>query len=927
MSDSSWSRVRELFAAAVDLPATEQAEFVGRECGDDGGLQERVLRLLAADTSTGTPIDDPGRAFASSPTFDYIGHHIGDYEVIRVLGRGGMGVVFEAHQRQPQRSVALKMMASPLVTEAERMRFEFEIEALGQLRHPSIAQVFGAGSWLDEATGRMLPWYAMELIEDAQPIDRYARSHELDARQRIELLTATAAAVQHGHARGILHRDLKPDNILVDPVGRPHLIDFGTARSTQPTSVRFTMTGMMLGTPTYMSPEQFAGDPDAVDAQSDVYSLGVVLYQLLTDQLPLDPGADEWTRFADRVRNTEPMRPSLHRTGLAEHGFDAELDWICLTALAKARSERYASVAQLHDDLRRYLAGESVSAAPPSALLAARRFARRHRAMVIGVASVFLALIAGIITTTWSMFSTEEQRVLANLEKHRAERAATRAETINSYYGEILKLGDPREGKNESRPDWTVREAIQASSEWIDKLEAEPDVEASVRLIAGNALSSFGLFEAAEAHFREVVDEFGGLAPSAELAEALAGLGVLRMRQGGPGVRESRREALRLFRRSRDVLRSIVEDPDARLAESQMKIGSALRGLGELETASESIQRARLTYESLPGDHRRFVAICLSHQADIASRRKDYSGARELYEQAIDRLGAAGLGQHPTMGSLHELLGDVLARGLRDRVGGVGRYESAAAIFIKALGSESVAVGRLHLKIADHLAALARHDELEKYLRVAERVYAKSEPLTSSRLIHIRHRLAGQLQARGEHRAALEFLSAVQKGVDSSGISAVKIRGMRRDYARCVRDAGDPRSAAALLTAQLEELDPKTREGILLRVELARTATSCGNLGSARVLLDALDGEVRALPDRDVIPGFVSLAHGEWLAASRKFAAAETELLAARDRFARLAGARHRFVREALLSLAALADLSGDPAKSKAYRAETKRKR
>src|SRR5262249_41988983 len=287
---------------------------------------------------------------------------------VRELGRGGMGVVYLAEQQNPSRLVALKVIAAGLTVGDALRRFEHEAQVLARLKHPGIAQVFEAGTG-DTGDG-VRPYFVMELIE-GQSLTDYARARALPTRQRLELFVKVCAAVQHAHQKGVIHRDLKPGNILVDEAGRPRVLDFGVARLTGPGpgDTHATAVGQLVGTLPYMSPEQVAADPDALDTRSDVYTLGVILYQLLTGRLPYEVAGKPAREAARVITEREPAR-----LGSVDKALRGDLETVVARALEKDRERRYSSADALADDVERYLRGDPILARPASALYQLKKF-------------------------------------------------------------------------------------------------------------------------------------------------------------------------------------------------------------------------------------------------------------------------------------------------------------------------------------------------------------------------------------------------------------------------------------------------------------------------------------------------------------------------------------------------------------------------
>ncbi|MEO8452265.1 MAG: serine/threonine-protein kinase, partial [Gemmatimonadota bacterium] len=320
---------------------------------------------------------------------------IGRYRIIGTLGEGGMGTVYEAEQDQPQRMVALKVIRSDFVIPELMRRFARESEVLGRLQHPGIAQIYEAGT--AEGPHGPQPFFAMELVK-GQSLTEYASARALNVDQRLELFARVCDAVHYAHKQGVIHRDLKPANIMVDAGGQPKILDFGVARLTDADvkATRQTSVGEVIGTLQYMSPEQVNADPGDIDTRSDVYSLGVILYELLSGQLPYDL-AHRMIYEAARVIVIEDPAPlsSLNRT------LKGDVEVIVGKALEKEKNRRYSSAADLASDVRRFLSNEPIAARPASAMYQLGKFARRNRALVGGLAVAALILVLGTAVSLW----------------------------------------------------------------------------------------------------------------------------------------------------------------------------------------------------------------------------------------------------------------------------------------------------------------------------------------------------------------------------------------------------------------------------------------------------------------------------------------------------------------------------------------------
>jgi Protein kinase domain len=497
MSSSFNQRVEELFLAALDVAEDERAAFLdARSMATPDEIAE-VRALLDLGESDLRRIPDSasatGVAVESSSTTTP--RRVGAFTIQRRIASGGMGVVYEALQDNPRRAVALKVIHAGLASDEMLRRFQREAEILGRLEHDGIARIYEAG--VEDATaevgGSPQPYLAMELV-DGESLREFASARRLTIRQRIELITKVAAAVEHAHGRGVVHRDLKPDNILVTPSGEPKILDFGIARVVEGDIVGpslQTTQGSIMGTVPYMSPEQLSADPSEIDARSDVYALGVITFELLASSLPLSVTGIALPEAARIVRDIDP--PSLGSLAPALRG---DVETIVGKCLEKEPGRRYQSAAAFVTDLQRFLDDRPISARRPSATYRIGKFAARHRTLVGATAAIFVLLVAGIIVATSLLFRAQtaegEARQLAKTESElrvTAEQETERAQAVFDFL--LWGFGAMRDGAGTN--DLTVRQMLdQAAAEIETRYVGRPEAEFAIREMIGSAYHQIG---------------------------------------------------------------------------------------------------------------------------------------------------------------------------------------------------------------------------------------------------------------------------------------------------------------------------------------------------------------------------------------------------------------------------------------------------
>ncbi len=467
--------VEAIYSAALKLDSdAERSAYLDEVCGNDHALRARVELLLKAHDEAGdfleVPPVDAGVTLDKSRSIEGPGTRIGHYELLELLGEGGMGLVYLAEQKEPvKRRVALKIIKPGMDSKQVIARFEAERQALALLDHPNIAHVFDAG-----ATEAGRPYFVMEYVK-GMSITRYCDERKLNIEQRLRLFEQVCEAVHHAHQKGIIHRDIKPSNILVSVHGDravPKIIDFGIAKAiTQPLTDKtfVTFQGQLLGTPEYMSPEQVDLATQDIDTRSDIYSLGVVLYELLAGVLPFEKESFERAGFEEiqrTIREQEPASPSIRLTHLGEKAktiaasrgtqvialarrLHRELEWIPLKAMRKDRCRRYKSASEMADDIRNYLNGNPLIAGPETTIYRVQKFVHKHAGSVATVALVAIAIVLGLVVSTAMYFRAEDARKREAVARGKAEQAeqATKQkaeELRRSLYVNNIQLADAK---------------------------------------------------------------------------------------------------------------------------------------------------------------------------------------------------------------------------------------------------------------------------------------------------------------------------------------------------------------------------------------------------------------------------------------------------------------------------------------------------
>ncbi len=659
--------------AAIRLPAEERAAYLDRACGSDPALRQRIEALLAAEHAAENFLEhSPAAAIPGEKPGDWIGR----YKLLEQIGEGGCGVVYLAEQLEPvRRRVALKIIKPGMDTRSVIARFEAERQALALMDHPGIAKIFDAGT---TETGR--PYFVMELVRGVK-ITSYCDDHALTTAERLDLFVEVCAAVQHAHQKGIIHRDLKPSNILVTQTaeGRalPVVIDFGIAKATtnQPLTDKtlFTAFEMLIGTPAYMSPEQAVLGSVDVDTRTDIYSLGVLLYELLTGTTPFDAGElmkaglDEVRRV---IREQDPARPSArlsrmtreeqttvaHRRKVEPPGLirvtSGDLDWITMKALEKNRTRRYETASGLAADVNRFLADETVAARPPSAGYRFRKAVARHKLFFGALGTVALLLVASLTLIAASLAKERRARREADAALQQSQVEAQKSRQVTLFLEDMLQGVGPSAALG--RDTAMLREILDKAAARLDaELADQPATRGNLRARIGNIYKDLGLYAKAEELDRLAIADFRK-APAVDddsMASALTNLGALLVKRHKlPEAEATYREALlirqKIFGRENALVATTMKDlagiyfrqnrldeADA-LSEQAFAIRQKLFGHDHLDTADSLNGRAAILVKL----HKLAEAEAIQRDV-LAIRRKLLPADHPLIATALYNLG------------------------------------------------------------------------------------------------------------------------------------------------------------------------------------------------------------------------------------------------------------------------------------------------
>jgi serine/threonine protein kinase/tetratricopeptide (TPR) repeat protein len=1003
---------KDLFLAAVEKPTpVERTAFLDEACAGDAALRRRVEALLKAHDEPGSdpagePLPTGGGApdewedseALPPPPPEGFNTRIGPYKLLQKLGEGGMGAVWMAEQEQPvRRRVALKIIKAGMDSRQVIARFEQERQALALMDHPNIAKVLDAG-----ATDAGRPFFVMELVKGL-PITKFCDQECLSPRERLELFIPVCQAVQHAHQKGIIHRDLKPSNVLValyDGQPVPKVIDFGVAKATGPRLTEqtlFTEVGQIVGTLEYMAPEQAEFNNLDIDTRADIYALGVILYELLTGSTPFTrrqlSGA-AFTEMLRLIREVEPPKPSTKLSNSEElssiaarrklepkrltqlvHG---DLDWIVMKCLEKERGRRYETANGLALELQRYLADEPVLAGPPGIAYRLRKFLRRNKGPVVASAVVLLALVSGVVGTTWGLVEARRQRDAAEAarrdeaeQRHLAEQEAAISKAVNDFLQEDLlgqaDVGNQPGGGQRRDPDVKVRTLLDRAARAVEgKFAEQPETEAAIRLTLGTTYRALGRYAEAQPHLERSVrlrtDRLGADHPDTlasklslaglyyyqgkyDLAEALF-KEVLAGRTAQPGadrldILQCKHNLAALYldqakyEQAEPLLREVLAGHAAKLGTDHPSTLATKDVLALLYQRQAKFEQAEpLLREVLAGrtaklgaDHPDILTSKLNLAAFYQRQRK-YEQAERLYREVLEASTAQLGPNHPdTLRSKNNLA--VLYHIHR-------KYDQAEPLYQAVLDARAAQLGADHpdtLTIKNNLAGLYRdqgkYDRAEPLLKEALDGRTARLGADHPNTLTSRYSLAELYRVQGKYDDAEPLYRDVVEGARAKlGLAHPNTQGYVLGLVACCEQMGRPARGEPLLRELADFWKQKAG------ADSSQYAGQLALLGSnfllqqrpadaEPVLRECLTIGQQKLPD-DWTTYNTSALLGEALLGQKKYAEAEPLLLAGyegmKQREAKIPVTSKVRLTEALERLVQLYDARGQKDKADEWR-------
>ncbi|MCA9280129.1 MAG: serine/threonine protein kinase [Phycisphaeraceae bacterium] len=761
-------RVAELFETARSMRGHERTSFLEDKCNGDDGLIAEVHRLLGHHESRHGLLEEPITPAAvellSKPREDgAIPETIGQYDVHRLIGAGGMGAVYLAEQRNPKRMVALKVIRPGVISSDALRRFELEASMLGRLQHAGIAQIYEAGTYNDGVGDR--PYFAMEYV-DGVPLLKYTELHGLDTRARLELVAKMCDAVQHAHQHGVIHRDLKPGNILVDGSGQPKVLDFGVARSVDEDSHTLaTQAGALLGTIGYMSPEQIDGKHDDVDTRTDIHALGVIMYELLSGRMPYDLSDTTMTGALQRVRENVPTM-----LGKVNPALRGDIETICAKAIEKDKSRRYQSASDLRDDIHRFLQNEPITARPASTMYQLQKLAQRNKALFVAAGVALFALVGTLVAVSIAAYEISRQR-------DEAVAAMNDANGATRFLSDVLMSLDPRQ---RGKPEVALTDFLDDVTERLDagQLEDQPRVEAVVRETVGTAYRELGLLDVSQTHLERSLELYETVAKGtpAQRATVLCSLGGMWARKGnleraekllaesislfetvhgedryGAAGAMHSLASIRLEQRELDEAESLLhqaielrrDEPQLHpefLARTLTSLAAVMRRSGRSEEAKGAYEEALAIQRSLHREPRLDIAQTMNNLAILYMYEEDVDAAQPLLEEVLAIRQAFLPENHPDIARVYNSLGGIYSiRGNAEKAEEM--YLKAVAMYVAAYGEEHASLGTPYMNLGVSQRVQGRYTDavrsLEHAIAIKRASYGEQHIQVAPSLLHL----------------------------------------------------------------------------------------------------------------------------------------------------------------------------------------------
>lgn len=866
----------EIFANALEIVDLQsRVKYLDTVAGVGTSIRKRLERLLdyslTNDGFLESTVSIP--SWSESTRIESVGDWLGPYKLIQEIGEGGMGVVFMAQQSSPlQRRVAIKVVKPGMDSQQVLARFEAERQVLAMMEHPNIARAIDVGV---SEHGRT--YFVMELVEGL-PITRFCDEKKLDIRQRLELFLPVCLAIQHAHQKGIIHRDLKPSNVLVatyDDIPVPKVIDFGVAKALNPLISQnslFTQIGQIVGTVEYMSPEQARSNPLDIDTRSDIYSLGILLYELLTGTTPLQSSEIKtlgWDEIVKKIREDDAPVPSQRLKSIDNidavansrqcegkkliNALSGELDWILIKALDKEQARRYQNATELMEDIQRYLRGEEVSACPPSTYYRVTKYLRRNRFSLLAGGLVTASLALGFAGTAWQAWQAnrasaqaEVQRDIAKREAERAREASAIAQNeaeksrkeseitraVAGFVNEdLIAFADPN---LEPDRDIRLREIIDRAANKMESLKTAPLVEASIRYTLAKSYLGLGEYRSASIHAKkswslrnEHLPPSDGQTLESLLLCGEADLKLSNFHQAIKTFEQARQS----FEKSSDGLKTLRLDSD-------FGYGVALANLGRLDEALKTLRDVVAGRQELFDKDHVSILDAEEEVAEVLLQKGEYFQSKKIFDDLTETVVNA-------LGASHPLTFKTVAGSatvdfeLGDFSSAKRKRESLLTKQIEVLGKShpETLLATSKLTLITRLTTANQANILEKNLELFQ-IAKEKLGISHAVSIDIAYNVTELLAEQGRAKEAIRYLEELQLALLewSQGPSPNLLR-LNYHIAGCLAFDGAYREALDLyrktLTEQQTLLSKKHLDALKTEYGLAFLLLSIGDFSSA----------------------------------------------------------------------------------------------